>query len=53
MLAYGLFDGVTYNTFFVMSFFGYEKSTGKNPAANFKALIGVFPKLNFSLLYSY
>lgn len=50
VLAYGLFDGVTYTTFFVMSFLGYEKSTGNNPAANLNALIGVFPKLD--LLFS-
>ncbi|XP_010668340.2 uncharacterized protein LOC104885327 isoform X1 [Beta vulgaris subsp. vulgaris] len=41
VLAYGLFDGVTYTTFFVMSFLGYEKSTGNNPAANLNALIGI------------
>ncbi|KAH9619548.1 hypothetical protein KSS87_021316 [Heliosperma pusillum] len=41
VLAYGLFDGVTYTSFFVMAFLGYEKSTGKNPAANIQALIGI------------
>ncbi|OEL32834.1 hypothetical protein BAE44_0006147 [Dichanthelium oligosanthes] len=41
VLAYGLFDAVTYTTFFVLAFFGYEKSTGKNPAANLKALLGI------------
>lgn len=41
VLAYGLFDGVTYTTFFVMAFLGYEKSTGNNPAANLKSLIGI------------
>jgi hypothetical protein len=41
VLAYGLFDAVTYTTFFVLAFLGYEKSTGKNPAANIKALLGV------------
>ncbi|CAN6276814.1 unnamed protein product [Urochloa humidicola] len=40
-LAYGLFDAVTYTTFFVLAFLGYEKSTGKNPAANLKALLGI------------
>ncbi|XP_078163879.1 uncharacterized protein LOC144558849 isoform X2 [Carex rostrata] len=40
VLAYGLFDGVTYTTFFVLAFLGYEKSTGKNPAANLQALLG-------------
>lgn len=43
VLAYGLFDGVTYTTFFVLAFLGYEKSTGQNPAANLKALLGVSP----------
>ncbi|XP_010255727.1 PREDICTED: uncharacterized protein LOC104596337 isoform X2 [Nelumbo nucifera] len=41
VLAYGLFDGVTYTTFFILAFLGYEKSTGKNPAANLKALLGI------------
>ncbi|KAJ4833188.1 hypothetical protein Tsubulata_016059 [Turnera subulata] len=41
VLAYGLFDGVTYTSFFVLAFFGYEKSTGKNPAANLQALLGI------------
>ena len=41
VLAYGLFDAVTYTTFFVLAFLGYEKSTGKNPAANLNALLGV------------
>lgn len=41
VLAYGLFDGVTYTSFFVLAFVGYEKSTGKNPAANLQALLGV------------
>ncbi|KAF3432693.1 hypothetical protein FNV43_RR23795 [Rhamnella rubrinervis] len=41
VLAYGLFDGVTYTTFFIMAFLGYEKSTGKNPAANLQALLGM------------
>ncbi|XP_021851687.1 uncharacterized protein [Spinacia oleracea] len=41
VLAYGLFDGVTYTSFFVMAFLGYEKSTGNNPAANIKSLIGI------------
>ncbi|XP_040379389.1 uncharacterized protein LOC102705530 isoform X2 [Oryza brachyantha] len=43
VLAYGLFDAVTYTTFFVLAFLGYEKSTGKNPAANLKALLGAIP----------
>ncbi|XP_074273103.1 uncharacterized protein LOC141596761 isoform X1 [Silene latifolia] len=41
LLAYGLFDAVTYTSFFVLAFLGYEKSTGKNPAANIQALIGI------------
>ncbi|WCJ27923.1 hypothetical protein M5689_009639 [Euphorbia peplus] len=41
VLAYGLFDGVTYTSFFVLAFLGYEKSTGNNPAANLKALLGI------------
>lgn len=41
VLAYGLFDGITYTSFFVLAFLGYEKSTGQNPAANLKALLGV------------
>ncbi|GAB2275218.1 hypothetical protein Dimus_009980 [Dionaea muscipula] len=41
VLAYGLFDGVTYTSFFVLAFLGYEKNTGKNPAANLQTLIGI------------
>lgn len=41
VLAYGLFDGVTYTSFFVLAFLGYETSTGKNPAANIKSLLGI------------
>ncbi|XP_065875669.1 uncharacterized protein [Euphorbia lathyris] len=41
VLAYGLFDAVTYTSFFVFAFLGYEKSTGKNPAANLQALLGI------------
>ncbi|MCO5577388.1 hypothetical protein L7F22_031220 [Adiantum nelumboides] len=41
VLAYGLFDGITYTTFFVLAFLGYEKSTGTNPAANIQALLGI------------
>ena len=55
VLAYGLFDAVTYTAFFVLAFLGYEKSTGKNPAANLKALLGVrplclFPSVTLSLI---
>jgi hypothetical protein len=48
VLAYGLFDGVTYTTFFILAFLGYEKSTGKNPAANLQALLGVCLSDSFS-----
>lgn len=41
VLAYGLFDGITYTTFFILAFLGYERSTGKNPAANIQALLGI------------
>eukprot|EP00249_Psilotum_nudum_P009321 c21854_g1_i1 orf=472-1308(-) len=41
VLAYGIFDGITYTTFFVLAFLGYEKSTGRNPAANIQALLGI------------
>jgi hypothetical protein len=41
VLTYELFDAVTYTTFSVLPFLGYEKSTGKNPAVNLKALLGV------------
>ncbi|KAL7106734.1 hypothetical protein ACP275_06G011700 [Erythranthe tilingii] len=41
VLAYGIFDGITYTSFFVLAFLGYEKSTGKNPAANLQSLVGI------------
>ncbi|XP_078441768.1 uncharacterized protein LOC144711647 [Wolffia australiana] len=41
VLAYGIFDGVTYTSFFTLAFLGYEKSTGRNPAANLRALLGI------------
>lgn len=41
VLAYGLFDGMTYISLFVLAFLGYEKSTEKNPAANLQARFGV------------
>lgn len=50
VLAYGLFDGVTYTSFFVLAFLGYDKSTGKNPAANLQALLGV---RNASICYCF
>ncbi|KAJ0080139.1 hypothetical protein Patl1_24295 [Pistacia atlantica] len=40
VLASGLFDGVTYTSFFLLAFLGYERSTGKNPATILKALLG-------------
>jgi hypothetical protein len=40
VLAYGLFDGVTYTSFFVLAFLGYEKSTGQNPYAKFSGFHG-------------
>ena len=46
VLAYGLFDAVTYTTFFVLAFLGYEKSTGKNPAV-FSRLCLVYVPLKF------
>ena len=48
VLAYGILDAVTYTTFFTLAFLGYEKSTGNNPAANLKALLGVI-SLSLSL----
>ncbi|MCD9645583.1 hypothetical protein HAX54_034599 [Datura stramonium] len=41
VLAYGIFDAVTYTSFFVLAFLGYEKTTGNNPAANLQALLGI------------
>ncbi|KAM3322535.1 hypothetical protein P3S67_003686 [Capsicum chacoense] len=41
VLAYGIIDGVTYTSFFVLAFLGYEKTTGNNPAANLQALLGI------------
>lgn len=41
VLAYGIIDGVTYTSFFVLAFMGYEKTTGNNPAANLQSLLGV------------
>ncbi|KAI3457891.1 hypothetical protein Pfo_014554 [Paulownia fortunei] len=39
VLGYGIFDAVTYTSFFALAFLGYEKSTGKNPAASLQALV--------------
>ncbi|CAN4099188.1 unnamed protein product [Withania somnifera] len=41
VLAYGIIDGVTYTSFFVLAFLGYEKTTGNNPAANLQSLLGI------------
>ena len=41
VLAYGLLDGVTYTTFFVIAFLGFERSTGRNPATDLKGLLSV------------
>ncbi|XP_059300148.1 uncharacterized protein LOC132052569 isoform X1 [Lycium ferocissimum] len=41
VLAYGVFDGVTYTSFFVLAFLTYGKTTGNNPAANLQALLGI------------
>ena len=46
LLAYGLFNGITYTSFFVIAFLGFEKSTGQNPAANLKACLGVSTALS-------
>jgi len=40
LLAYGLFNGITYTTFFFIAFLAFEK-TGQNPANNLKACLGV------------
>ncbi|XP_024368231.1 uncharacterized protein [Physcomitrium patens] len=40
LLAYGLFNGITYTTFFFIAFLAFEKSTGQNPANNLKACLG-------------
>lgn len=52
VLAYGLFDAVTYTVFSVLAFLGYEKSTGKNPAANLKALLGLWTLLRLCFSYT-
>lgn len=40
LLAYGLFNAITYTTFFFIAFLAFEK-TGQNPANNLKACLGV------------
>lgn len=39
LLAYGLFNAITYTTFFFIAFLAFEK-TGQNPANNLKACLG-------------
>ncbi|KAM1057510.1 hypothetical protein ACFX1X_031124 [Malus domestica] len=54
VLAYGLFDAVTCTAFFVLAFLGYKKSTGNNPAATMKALLGVAnAQFSFALFYEF
>lgn len=49
LLAYGLFNAITYTTFFFIAFLAFEK-TGQNPANNLKACLGVSSAQNcFSL----
>ncbi|XP_069155531.1 uncharacterized protein [Solanum lycopersicum] len=51
VLAYGIIDGVTYTSFFVLAFMGYEKTTGNNPAANLQSLLGKeHPELTIILM---
>ncbi|KAG0614062.1 hypothetical protein M758_6G148600 [Ceratodon purpureus] len=40
LLAYGLFSGIIYTTFFFIAFLAFEKSTGQNPANNLKGCLG-------------
>lgn len=47
LLAYGLFNSITYTAMFYVAFLAFEKSTGQNPANNLKACLGVS---TFSLL---
>lgn len=51
VLAYGIIDGVTYTSFFVLAFMGYEKTTGNNPAANLQSLLGVSSNSLLLILY--
>lgn len=39
LLAYGVFNGITYTAFFFIAFLTFEK-TGQNPANNLKACLG-------------
>lgn len=40
LLAYGLFSGIIYTSFFFIAFLAFEKSTGQNPANNLKGCLG-------------
>lgn len=53
VLAYGIIDGVTYTSFFVLAFLGYEKTTGNNPAANLQSLLGVSSNSCLIILYCF
>lgn len=41
VLAYGLFDGVSYSIAFAIAFLGYEARTGLNPVANLQDLVKI------------
>lgn len=41
VLAYGLFDGVTYTIAFAIAFLGYEAKTGLNPTANVADIVKI------------
>ena len=41
VLAYGIFDGVSYTAAFSIAFLSYEKATGLNPTANIKAILSI------------
>lgn len=41
VLAYGLFDGLTYSVAFAIAFLGYEAKTGLNPTQNVADLVKI------------
>jgi hypothetical protein len=41
VLAYGLFDGVSYSIAFAIAFIGYEAKTGLNPTANVADIVRI------------
>lgn len=41
VLAYGLFDGITYTIAFSIAFLGYEAKTGLNPTANLADIVKI------------